>query len=353
MRLIPLSKVKVGDKLTHDIYERRGKVLLKRNKVLTKRYIDKIKELGIYYIYVESEFVDNNLSDVINPKVRIDLINKFKEVINDFKRVLDGKIRTTSRYIKAVNAFENSIRFMAKEIERKTLTQSDLSVVDIKREYQYEYEHVVDVAIISYLIGKTYPKLAFNYRSDLIISALLMNISLFYLSDEEKKEQYKNHPTKSYQILKEHTQFNSRILEAVKTHHEHHDGEGYPNNVSGESINLLSKIISVADIYDKITSKKPLGSTDINHQHEAFEYIMGQGNRKFDIRIVKLFARKMSPYPVGTYVRLSNGKKGVVIRRIRNYPLRPEVKLFDTKEVVQLIEDNTITIKEVIYRKED
>jgi len=42
----------------------------------------------------------------------------------------------------------------------------------------------------------------------------------------------------------------------IKHHHERWDGRGYPDGLSGEEIPFLSRILSVADVYDALTSDR-------------------------------------------------------------------------------------------------
>jgi putative nucleotidyltransferase with HDIG domain len=49
----------------------------------------------------------------------------------------------------------------------------------------------------------------------------------------------------------------AEIARIVRHHHERWDGEGYPDNLSGNSIPLISRIIAVADAYNAMTSDRP------------------------------------------------------------------------------------------------
>jgi len=76
-----------------------------------------------------------------------------------------------------------------------------------------------------------------------------------YLTDEE------------FAIVKQHTvrgdEIASRIdalralSEVIRHHHERVDGNGYPDGLQGDDIPLFSRIISVADTYDALTSVRP------------------------------------------------------------------------------------------------
>ena len=47
-----------------------------------------------------------------------------------------------------------------------------------------------------------------------------------------------------------------RILEAILYHHERQDGKGYPNGLVGSEIPLTATILTVADVYDALTSRR-------------------------------------------------------------------------------------------------
>jgi putative nucleotidyltransferase with HDIG domain len=70
-----------------------------------------------------------------------------------------------------------------------------------------------------------------------------------------------------YEIFKRHPQLGSRIVSAVTEleevgrailhHHERWDGKGYPDRLAGEQIPVLSRILTVCDTYDAMTSERP------------------------------------------------------------------------------------------------
>jgi HD-GYP domain-containing protein (c-di-GMP phosphodiesterase class II) len=64
-----------------------------------------------------------------------------------------------------------------------------------------------------------------------------------------------HHPVVSESILLEFIK-DETITQAVRHHHERFDGMGYPDGLKGDMIPLLARIISVADTYDALTSKR-------------------------------------------------------------------------------------------------
>ncbi len=74
------------------------------------------------------------------------------------------------------------------------------------------------------------------------------------LTDKEF-EHIKTHPVKSYMVLEPIAAL-KEILPAVKHHHEHYAGNGYPDKLKGEAIPYLARILQIADVWDAITSTR-------------------------------------------------------------------------------------------------
>ncbi len=71
------------------------------------------------------------------------------------------------------------------------------------------------------------------------------------------------------------------------THHEKWDGRGYPQGLAGEAIPLESRIVSIADVYDALTSNRPYRSA--RPEEEALTIIEGTVGSHFDPRIHAAF----------------------------------------------------------------
>ncbi len=105
------------------------------------------------------------------------------------------------------------------------------------------------------------------------------------LSDEEW-EIIKKHPLIGEKIL-EHIDEIREILPGIRNHHEHFNGEGYPDKKENDNIPLLGRIIAVADAYDAMISErpyKPAYSSD-----EAIKELRRCSGKQFDPGIVTIF----------------------------------------------------------------
>ena len=77
------------------------------------------------------------------------------------------------------------------------------------------------------------------------------------------------------------------MIPAIRHHHEWHDGTGYPDGLKGEAISLGARIISIADAYDTMTTKRTY--RDIVAQEEALEELRRCSGTQFDSELVEVF----------------------------------------------------------------
>jgi response regulator RpfG family c-di-GMP phosphodiesterase len=109
------------------------------------------------------------------------------------------------------------------------------------------------------------------------------------LTDEEFKI-IKKHPDIGADILKPLPPM-SRETDVIRYHHERYDGKGYPAGIGGEEIPLLSRIITLADSYDAMTSDRPYRNRlPID---KAIEEIIRCIGSQFDPELANMFIHKV------------------------------------------------------------
>lgn len=93
----------------------------------------------------------------------------------------------------------------------------------------------------------------------------------------------KQHPKLGVKILSSYIK-DSSLLRMVEQHHEHWNGRGYPYGLKGEQIDLLARIIAVADAYNAMVSfryhRRPYSTS------EALERLMKESGKQFDPMVV-------------------------------------------------------------------
>ncbi len=103
---------------------------------------------------------------------------------------------------------------------------------------------------------------------------------------KDEYEIVKKHPETGFDLIKEVTAFED-ILPAVLCHHERYDGQGYPKGLKGTKIPLVARIISVADVFEALTS-------DRSHRggvtaEEALDVLREVAGKQLDPELVDVF----------------------------------------------------------------
>lgn len=136
-------------------------------------------------------------------------------------------------------------------------------------------------------------------------------------------QQLRRHVERGAEILSHVTSEGSPITTVVMTHHERHDGKGYPRGIAGDRIPRFGKIASLVDTFDAMVSERVYGRRAT--PYEAMRYIKAQRGEAFDPKLVDVFQRAFGTYPTGSLVELSTGEVGFVIQQNPGARLQPRV----------------------------
>ncbi|MEK6544795.1 MAG: HD domain-containing phosphohydrolase [Elusimicrobiota bacterium] len=104
----------------------------------------------------------------------------------------------------------------------------------------------------------------------------------------EEYEEMKKHTTLGYEILKDaQSPMLTLAREIALTHHERFDGTGYPRQLQGKEIPISSRIVSLADVFDALSTErvyKPPWPFE-----KVVEFIDSQSGKQFDPEVVEAF----------------------------------------------------------------
>jgi len=135
-----------------------------------------------------------------------------------------------------------------------------------------------------------------------------------------------------FSIMRNHAKLGRDILMSVSSseriavdvaysHHERENGSGYPRAVESHLIPYFAKIVSLADIYDAITSNRCYDEG--RPSMKALDIIYNSKGDLFDEELANEFIKCIGVYPPGSIVEMSNGEVGIVIRSNPKNKLRP------------------------------
>jgi putative nucleotidyltransferase with HDIG domain len=146
----------------------------------------------------------------------------------------------------------------------------------------------------------------------------------------------KTHPVEGYRLLKAGKNVDEVVLDVCLHHHEKTDGSGYPKGLKADEISLFAKMGAVCDVYDAITSNRPykLGWDPAESLRKMAEWANGH----FDGKVFQAFVKSLGIYPIGSLVKLSSGRLGVVVDQTSKSLTTPCVKVFfSTKSNMRIV----------------
>ncbi len=112
---------------------------------------------------------------------------------------------------------------------------------------------------------------------------------------------------KEFEIIKKHTILGAKILEGGEKypiinagkiialqHHEKYDGTGYPYGLKGEEIHIYARIVSIADVFDALTSKRVYKPA--LEVQSALDIMLQASNKHFDGKLLEIFVNNIEEF---------------------------------------------------------
>ena len=240
-------------------------------------------------------------------------------------------------------AVKKAIKPMVRSIVRNP--DSYIWLTYLKSVNRYTYHHAISCSVWAVAFGR-HLGLPAHMLNSLAIGCFLFDIGKSRLpkslidSDmqltSEEYEIVKQHVPYGLEIVKKHKGVGKDILDMIGTHHERHNGSGYPMQLKGGSIPLYGRIAGLVDIYDAITSHRPY--SDPIPTHEAIASMYKWRGVEFQTELIEQFIQVVGIYPVGSLVELSDNTVGVVIAQSEYFRLRPQIMV--------LLDENKNLLKE-------
>jgi len=323
--------------LKGDGYDENENKVIKKGIPLTYNQILNLKLKGIKKIYYARERLKLKNS-VSKAMISDENLEKAISLVEDIK----GHIRSEgTKGTLPLHEVEEVVKNFISDI--KDNADAYLNLLDLYHFSDYTYTHSINVATISVLLGVSM-NLSFEKIRTAGIAGLLHDIGKIMLpeaivekpsdlTDEEWKIM-KNHPVYSYNIIKAEKSFGKIIENAILLHHENYTGNGYPFGINYEKQNIFSHILSLADVFDAMTSKRPY--KEAFSFNETFAFFMENSGKKFNPAVAQIFLRDMAKkineeplYPIDSFVQLNTGEIAHVVgHRVSPYSLRPIVNIF-------------------------
>lgn len=298
-----------GLKLVNDAFgHAKGDELLREAAELLKKHCRK-------FDYISR--VGGDEFTILLPNTTIEEANKIIKRIEDDLRAQENESEVntffisialgaatknkSSETISAVIKKADESMYKKKLLEKKSLHNSVLkSIKSTLAEKSHETEaHATRLIELSSMIGKEL-ELPVEKLYELELLATLHDIGKIGISDQilnkpgpltnEEWIEMKKHPEIGYRIAFSTSEL-SGIAKYILCHHERWDGKGYPQELEGTNIPLISRIISVVDAYDAMCDQRSYNI--VRTKEEALFEIEKNAGKQFDPDITKIFVTKM------------------------------------------------------------
>jgi HD-GYP domain-containing protein (c-di-GMP phosphodiesterase class II) len=222
----------------------------------------------------------------------------------------------------------------------------------------YTFAHSLNVALLAMSLGKrigmkrsTLEKLGlcglFHDLGKIEIPKKILN-KKGKLKDSEFEEIKKHSLISALLILKLKTDKHRRVQLFVSPfeHHIRYDHSGYPSIDKRRPISLFGRILTIADVYDAITSPRIYRPTSMSPDR-ALGLMLSDSGKHYDPVLLKVFVNMLGLYPVGTLLELNTGEIGLAMHTDQEGDkTRPKVQLLDLNENKEYIKGKVIDLAE-------
>ena len=383
MKDVYTKDLKAGLVFSHPVYTIGTNLLIPALVPLRQKDIDLLVTWEIDVVKTEGEVIENEevetLVESLEEEIEIEPVQTSINFSIMDVRKNTGPYRAYKNLIEKLNSIFTGIK-SGVDIQMHAVDNVSVQLLQDLRDHTNSFldfilggevsghelaKSSVNTAILSALIAQEL-HLANHKIHNIVAGALLHDVGMLRLSkgitekkgglSEAELEQIKSHPLHTSKIVTKELFGPNEVNLIALQHHERWDGKGYPDHILGPAIDIGARIVSVADAFEAMVSKKSYRDSMVGY--EAIKNLMADNARRFDPAVISSFTKIMGIYPIGSILKLNNGSVARVLRVNVDAPLRPVIqmlmddkgKIFNSKDavIIDLLEDKTLFIKSAI-----
>ncbi len=384
MKRCTLDNILPGALLGRPVVDHEGRVLLNAGVALTPRYVSTLADKGFTHLFVRELAPPSNDAVVVPPMQasHVTVAQAVSHAFNTVHRELGGEkqkcLKDHQVWCSAKAAEEladaggpihvvfDSSEGLIADLEGGGLPQSPL----VQHAHEGSLgEHSVRVAEYCVALGEVCG-LGTRAMRQLIAGSLLHDIGkAFAVSEPGADAAIIYHTTLGFELLRACNSDNRVAPYVAYEHHEFQDGTGLPRGLVGSNRiernrtsppvpTLVGEIAAIANDYDRLVTG---ANGDPLPPDWALNVLRGHSGTRYNEELVRLFAREVTPYPLGEDVLIESGfHKGctAIVRAINpRHTSKPLVMVYlDASGIpcdlveVDLLNDSNISIRGVPYR---
>ena len=237
----------------------------------------------------------------------------------------------------SVEHVERAVRPLVASVLRSA--DAFLYLEGMRRHDGYTYSHAIACSALAAAFGR-HMGLHEDTVFSLAAGGLLMDVGKTRVPQEllqssqslspEELEVARSHIGHGIEIVRAAGINDPDVMAVLQTHHERHDGGGYPSSLLGSGIPVPGRMLGIIDSYDAMISSRPYRAP--LSRHRALQQIYRGRDTLFQQELVEQFQACLGVYPTGSLVELSSGEVAVVMMQNKVRRLRPRVLLLTTPD---------------------
>jgi putative nucleotidyltransferase with HDIG domain len=356
MKQIPVSDLTPGMVTAEDILSYDSQTIVPKGVVLTQNIITRLEGYSIYYAQIEDnlskEFTKPMTNQALNhPHSQTTGLHSLDYSLStvtiseseSFRRFSQDFDRCSQHYQDSLmNSLYRNEPFRANDLLRETISllyqdDSEINIFDMllnmRDREDSVYDHCIGTALISNFLARW---LHFSEADQMMAAAcgLFHDVGKFMLPQgilgkpgkltPNEFEIIKTHTVEGFHLLGRYRSIPDPVKNVALMHHEKCDGSGYPYGLKGDEIDKFSKIVTIADIFDAMTSERVYRSAMC--PFSVIKYFEDEGIQKYETKYILTFLENVSNAYLNHKVTLSNGMEGNVIFINHEHPSQPVIR---------------------------
>ena len=381
LKEIPLSELTLGSQTLCDILDKSGNVLMRKGLILNQGVVDSWTRQGISQVLMgEPEATDGSLSNKsqtnksATAKPSSSLSNcllqpydpvLFKELDQTLQRTvaaIDEVVFalvmketpetaqfevTIAKALKALGADEGAVLSYVNSQKMPPGKQGNRALAT--RSFQ--------MSVLGLMTAKNM-QMSDEECHCVALAGLLHDMSLFeeplamlnseYNTPEELQEVKFRHAMHSADFFSRSPGVTDLVRVIIAQVHEQVDGTGFPRNLQGHHVNVLSRVLNIVDAF--LTLIEPQATRTAYLPADALAYLVHHTNHGvFDLDCMKAFLKSMSIYSVGSKVVLDDERIATVLRSTQTDLMRPVIQIdTDPTSIIDMRESDLTIMRPVV-----
>lgn len=284
--------------------------ILKRNETLKQQEIKILKDK--YYQFYLHEYDRSNFLNSLKSSNNQDDLKKIEFIKENTIRYLDQLFNrknelNTNALKKIINECEQNIKVMIEFIKGKDISEVQKIISSVSFHDFYTFDHSINVSMYCISLFNTIKPNALEHEIILAgMAGLLHDIGKILVPTHILNKPDKLN-TDEMAFIKKHPKFGYDLLVNIKCnceninidlirrvileHHENFNGTGYPHQLEGSSIHMLSRLTSICDFFDAITTKRAYH--EVLNVEVALALMSKSKGKKIDPNLFEAFAKKI------------------------------------------------------------